>query len=361
MKHTQRIFSLLALLAVFLLPAQPARAWQGSGPGSESVIVGSSYTLKTGETLTDGLVVVGGSATLQSGSTLQGDLVVVGGSALIENGATLTGAVVLVGGGLTLDDEISGDAVVIGGPAKLQANAHIHGNLVTIGGAVEKADGARVDGNSIDNVTPPAAPALPAAPRPLPGNSPGFVFTALKILLNAILLAGLAALLALFLPAQMRRVSETVLQQPLMTGGMGILTWLLFVVAMVALGLFSIFIITLLVTVPLLLVVVLIMTAAAVFGWLALGAEVGTRLVALTGRSWPLAACAALGTFLLTLIANSAGTIPCVGWVLGAILSLMGLGAVLMTRFGTRLPLAGLTQPAAAQTESGGLPPTASE
>ncbi len=359
MKNTQRIFSLLALLAILFFPWQAAHAWQGGGP-NQSVIVGSSYTLKDGETLTDGLVVVGGSATLKSGSTLQGDLVVVGGSALIEKGATLSGAVVVVGGGLTLDDEISGDAVIIGGPASLETNAHIHGNLVTIGGTVAKADGARVDGDSIDNVTPPAAPSLPSLPQPLASGQPGVIFTALKILLNATLLAALAALLALFLPAQLRRISETVVHQPLMTGGMGILTWILFVVAVVALGLFSIFIITLFLTVPLLLVVVLMMVAAAVFGWLALGAEVGERLIALTRHEWPLAASAALGTFLLTLVANSIGTIPCVGWVLDAVISLMGLGAVLMTRFGTRLPLVSAS-PQPARTDSSEIPPTAGE
>ncbi|GAB4490536.1 MAG: hypothetical protein OHK0031_13880 [Anaerolineales bacterium] len=356
MKHTQRIFTLLILLAILLFPWQPAHAWQGGGPNG-SVIVGSSYTLKDGETLTDGLVVVGGSATLKSGATLQGDLVVVGGSALIEKGATLTGAVVVVGGGLMLNDAVGGDAVIIGGPADLQANAHIHGNLVTIGGTVTKAQGARVDGDSIDNVTPPAAPALP---KPISGGQPEFVFTALKIFLNAVLLSALAALLALFLPAQMRRIAETVIHQPLMTGGMGILTWILFVVAVVALGLFSIFIITLFLTVPLLLVVILVMVAAAVFGWLALGAEVGTRLIALTGREWPLAASAALGTFLLTLVANSVGTIPCVGWVLDAVISLMGLGAVLMTRFGTRPSLVPAS-PASAGAPAGEIPPAAGE
>jgi hypothetical protein len=35
-------------------------------------------------------------------------------------------------------------------------------------------------------------------------------------------------------------------------------------------------------------------------------------------------------------VARLGAVIPCVGWLIGAVLSLFGLGAVILTRFGTR-------------------------
>jgi len=366
MKRIPALFVLMALLALLLFPWQSARAFDNPPPDNGRVIVGSSYTLKNGETLTDRLVVVGGSASLEAGSTLHGDLVVVCGSATLAKDAKIDGAVVIVGGGLILDTAIGGDVVVIGGPAKLQENAHVRGSLVTIGGTVQKADGARVDGDTVENVSPPISPTLPGDPAaPVVPQSDfskpaSFLMEAVKIVLNAVLLAALAALIALFLPAQLRRVGKTVTYQPLMAGGMGILTYVLFVVTVVALALFSVLIITLILTVPLLLVVILALVAGSVFGWLAIGTEAGERLAALSKREWPLAASAALGTFVLTLVTNSVATVPCVSWMLKVVVGLMGLGAVLMTRFGTQNAALTAAQPAI-MVDSAALPPSAGE
>jgi len=121
-----------------------------------------------------------------------------------------------------------------------------------------------------------------------------------------------------------------------MSGGMGILTYILFVVVIVALALFSVLIITLILTIPLIVVVSLLLGAGMAFGWIALGTEVGVRLVGLFNREWPLPVSAALGTFLMTLVADGVGFIPCIGWVVPFILTLLAIGAVATTRFGTQ-------------------------
>ena len=56
---------------------------------------------------------------------------------------------------------------------------------------------------------------------------------------------------------------------------------------------------------------------------------------------------AGIGTLIITIIARLAALIPCVGWTVGAILSLFGLGAIVLTRFGTRdYPLEIISKPA---------------
>ena len=63
------------------------------------------------------------------------------------------------------------------------------------------------------------------------------------------------------------------------------------------------------------------------------------------------------GTFLVMLVGGAIAEIPCVGWVAPAVLGLLGLGAVAVTWFGTRLaPIAVTASPEPVQP-SEPLPP----
>ena len=312
-------FFIISLLAVLVwLPTQAAQARSLSG----GPIFGSNYMLKSGETLNE-------------------DLVVFGGSVAIEKDASVNGAVVLFGGSLTLDGEVSKDVVVVGGAVKLAANTHIHGNLVTVGASVSRDAAARVDGEVMNNPTRPVAPVapimpgLPALPQAVtaPLNP---VWNALSIFGQSIILALLAMLIVMFLPVQMRRVADGVVRQPFMAFGMGLLTLVMFIIAMVALALFSVLIITLIVTIPLIAILAIVFSAACVMGWLAVGLEVGLRISEMVKREIPLPLAAGLGVFILNLVAQGVGFIPCIGGLLSAIVGFAGLGAVLLTRFGIR-------------------------
>jgi hypothetical protein len=341
MKALKYFFIALALLSLALFPLQSTQAqglvapqWNGG------VIVGSNYVLREGETASGGLVLIGGSALLESGSTFYGDLVVIGGMVDIQEQVEFSGDAVIIGGSLTVNTEMRGDIVIIGGPAFLQENAHIRGDLVTIGGPVHRAEGSRVDGSMVDN---PPLPVRPDGPEiNIPGVGPRFnvdfnpVWDVFWLFAKSVGYGLLALLIVLFLPQYTHRVSDAIVRQPLMAGGMGLLVYTLFVVVVVALALFSLLVLTLLLTVPLFFIVSLLMGAAMAFGWISLGTEIGARLIGLFKIEVPLPFSAALGTFLLTLVADGIGFIPCVGWVVPAVLTLLAVGAVTMTRFGTQ-------------------------
>jgi hypothetical protein len=54
-------------------------------------------------------------------------------------------------------------------------------------------------------------------------------------------------------------------------------------------------------------------------------------------QDWALPVSAMVGTFLLTLLINGLGAIvPCIGWVVPALVGMVGLGAALVTRYGAR-------------------------
>ncbi len=328
MKIAGKIVLLSLLAALVFLPLQAVHA-KGLADGP---IFGENYTLKSGETLNT-------------------DLVVFGGSVSIEKDAKVNGAVVLFGGSFTLDGEVGKDVVVMGGAVKLGADSRIRGNLVTMGAPVDRDSGAKVDGDVINNPTRPGLPTAPASPD-VPELPEVVEYTnpfwdGLGVLVQSVILALLAMLIALFLPVQMRRVSDGVVAQPFVSFGMGLLTLIVFIVVVVALALFSVFIITLFVTIPLIFVVSVLFTAGMVLGWLALGAEVGVRIAQMFKREWPLPLAAGLGVFLLNLVAN----LPCIGAVLSSLLSFAGLGAVFLTRFGTR-PAALMATPTVVEGES---------
>jgi hypothetical protein len=74
---------------------------------------------------------------------------------------------------------------------------------------------------------------------------------------------------------------------------------------------------------------------AWIFGLIALGMEVGKRLAELAKQEWAPAVSAGLGTFVLIFVLNGLDMlIPCAGWVFPALAGMLGLGAVLLTRFG---------------------------
>jgi cytoskeletal protein CcmA (bactofilin family) len=290
----------------------------------------------------DGQVLFGQSYTLKSGDTLDGDLVIFGGSVVIEKDATVKGDVIVVGGTLTIDGEVTGEVANVGGSVALGSESHIHGGLSTVGATLTRAEGAQVDGQvtntatswTVDgsNGTSPVSPTTPSIPRP----NIDMTFRPLTSIFNSFSQAvgwGLLAMLIMFfLSTNAGRVSSAIMNQPLTTGGLGLLT---LVVAPIALVILCVTILL----IPVALVAVVALVVAAAFGWIAIGHEIGLRFTKAIHQEWHPALSAGLGTFALSLIAAALTGIPvlnCVGWLIPFVLGIAGLGAVIMTRFGTQ-------------------------
>jgi hypothetical protein len=73
-----------------------------------------------------------------------------------------------------------------------------------------------------------------------------------------------------------------------------------------------------------------------VFGWIALGLEVGKRLAIALNQEYQPVVMAGLGTLVLSLVVNGINFIPCVGWFAPFLVSAVGLGGVILSRFGTQ-------------------------
>lgn len=265
-------------------------------------------------------VVTGGDSTLEQGETVRGDLVLLGGNVKLEEKSKVTGDMFSLGGNAEINGEIDGDVTVLGGSINLGSKAVVHGGVRTLGGNVNRAPGARIEGGISDE-------RIERFEGSWGFDTPEFFeFGWLWFLLQSFIGAIVAVLVVMVFPQPTERVARAVWDQPLIAGGMGILTM---IVAPIVLVLLLITIIG-----PLVLLVAL--GAAMVFGWIALGMEMGRRLAQVVKWDLHPAVAAGLGTLLLSLVANGIGFIPYVGWVAPLFVTLLGLGGVVLTRFGFR-------------------------
>lgn len=287
--------------------------------------------------LKDDQIVAGGSFTLYSGESLNGNLIVFGGTAMTETESIVDGDVVVLGGIVTIDGRVEGNVVGIGGVVNLNENAVVEGDLTTVAAALNQEPGATVEGQSITEITVPALAMLPETfnipnwefYRPTIFAESFSIWRIFWFLFRTLLWGAVAALVALVLPNPTTRVSKTVASQTIISGGVGLLT---IIVAPIILLLM---LITCILS-PISLLGALALAVAWYFGRIAIGLELGQRLAKVFDREWPLPLSAGIGTFGLALVVDGAGLVfPCIGWLLGFLVGIFGLGAVILTRFGS--------------------------
>jgi hypothetical protein len=353
MKTITKLPLVLLLLALWLAPAGPALA---KGAHQDQVVFGDTYVLESGETLDGSLLVFGGAAVVEDGASVTGDVGLIGGTLQIDGTADDVG---VVGGVLQLGGTLTGNLILFGGTAHLGETAVVEGDVTIAGGSLEREAGAVIEGSvqeashfSPDLVAPvlpilPSVPEVPVAPVvPRIENAPSFrgfmsdsatagvgLLTALfTVVAESLLLALLAALVALFLPNHTRRVAAAISEQPLTAGGVGCLTLLILVAAVVLLVGLMITIIFIPVSIALIGFGSIAFVAALLLGMIALGLETGNRLARAFNANWPMPLTAFLGTLLLGIVVNAIWAIfACFGWWAPFAVMLLALGGVVMT------------------------------
>ena len=319
MKKTIRFITLMMLLALVLVPTSAVLA---QGPGSDG-----------------GRVIFGSNFTLESGETFNGDLVVFGGNVTVEEDAELNGNLVVFGGTANSNGKVNGDVVVIGGQVKLDEHAFVSGDVVTVGGQLERAEGATIEGDVVNNVQPeinipngqiPEAPNVQVPDNIKVGFNPFLEFG--RVLGVSVLMAFLGMLGTLFFQDRLNRVSQALVSQPLMTSSIGLLT----IVALILVGITIILL-------PFAVLGLIPLGLAWLFGVVAIGHEIGDRFAKAVKQDWAPVLTGSLGTFVLVFLIASVQSLndllpfmACVTWILPALVGLLAIGAVVITRFGAR-------------------------
>jgi hypothetical protein len=153
-------------------------------------------------------------------------------------------------------------------------------------------------------------------------------------------------LLSLFLQPQLDRTANTITRQPFVAGGYGLLVFVALPVALI------IMIVTI-ILIPVAAIAVMLVPLAWLFGVIALGQEVGERFTKAINQVWAPVLSTGFGTFLLMLVLGFMEIIPCVGWLPSALVTLVSVGAAVMTWFGTRNPPGFIPAPTVDEVPSG--------
>ncbi len=285
-------------------------------------------------TINEDKVVLGQSFTLKENQMLNGDLAVIGGTATLQPGSQVNGDIALIGGILEINGRVSGDIQAIGGTVTLNQNAVIEGSFYNYGSNLKQMEGSRIEGSQISNLPfnfnfrNKDIPNTIFSPMEAARKTTGFITKFLWSILQIIAMGGLAMLVLLIAPKSTERISTAIGKQPFTHWAIGLLT--IFAIPAVIL----VCIVTI-IFIPLGLIGIMALTVAIFYGWIALGYEVGKRLFGPHANLSP-ALIAGFGTIILSVVARVLGAIPCVGWLLVTTLSMFGLGAIVLTRVGTR-------------------------
>jgi hypothetical protein len=237
-------------------------------------------------------------------------------------------SVFAMGGTITVGGEV-GDAVVgLGSRIVLKSTAVVKGDLVSMGGTIEKEPGFRVEGDTVFFKGPLFSDKV------FKNGLWGLIFfpfwpiVLIVKMVNIFLWALAAFLAAMIMPKQIGRASAQLRTSFWPVLGTGILAHIVFGF----LAVFSALLCLILIGVPILFALLMAGLAIKVFGRVALFYFFGESLA----RSFKWNAPTALGaSFLGLLLIEVVGFIPIFGVLFKAVLTALGWGLAVRTKFGT--------------------------
>ncbi len=346
----KRLSLLLGLLGLVLVWGSTPSTVRARTLPDDVVVDGQTYVLPPGQIQDGDLVVVRGRAEIKPGARVQGDVIVFGGSVVSEG--VIDGDVAISGGDVVLRGVVEGDVILVGGVLRLEDGARVEGDIARLGGQLMQGPGVHLETPPPFGLHPPFPWRLPWLPwhlLPSPKGTPTLATLLLRTILvglRALVIALLAALVVALFPTTAAQTRESIHQAPLLLSAVGLLTLAALPVVLVVLALTVLLL-------PLAVAVLAVVLLLALYGWIVVGYDVGRWLFdALHTQAHP-AAVAAVGAFLLTLVADGLRLIPCIGWVPGLLVLALGLGGALKQLWAAwEKEQARLKRPAPADTEA---------
>jgi hypothetical protein len=250
------------------------------------------------------------------------NVVKIGSDVTIEEGTKVRN-VLTIGGQVTVDGVVENNIVAIGDSVVLTRTAVVGGDVFALGGIVVRGRGAEINGDVTEINTDDISAAIAnALSEEWEGWSWIFAIVSVSIFLGVLLLTILTVFL---IPKPVRLIASAVREKPFKVTIWG-LAGLVLVIPLAVLLAISVVGIVL---IPLEMAIVL---CAVLVGFIAVSQLVGRKLFTILKRQdqsmmretiW--------GLIILWLI----GWIPYVGWMVKVCAIVIGLGGVLLTRFGT--------------------------
>ena len=251
-----------------------------------------------------------------------GNIFRIGSDVTIDEGMTVRN-VFSIGGQITIDGSVEKHVVAIGGSVVLTKTAIIGGNIVSIGGVIVRGRGAEVQGNLTEINSNDISEAVTAA---LSDEWEGWSW--IFAIIQASLFIGILILILPiihFIPKPIRVISATVSDVPLkaILWGIGGLILVVPLAVLLTISVIGIVLIPLEIT---------IVFCAILLGFISILQLIGKGFFSIFSKhDHSIARETILGLIILWFI----GLIPYVGWMLKVFAIVIGLGGVIITRFGT--------------------------
>lgn len=257
-----------------------------------------------------------------AGAAEDKSIIKIGSDVTVEAGQKVR-TVVTIGGQITVIGTVEKNVVAVGGSVVLTKTAVVEGNVVALGGVIVIGRDARVDGSLTEINSSNLYETMTAAlSTEWEGWSWIFAIISLSIFLVILVLALLTVAL---LPKPVRVISEAIRDNTFKV----VLCGLLGLVLIAPLALLLTISVVGIALIPL---EVIIVACSIILGFISVGQLIGGKAFRLLGRPNPGVIRETLwGLIILWII----GWIPYIGWMVKAIAIVVGLGATLITRFGT--------------------------
>ena len=250
---------------------------------------------------------------------------------VVDGNEIVCGNVTSFGGTIVIQGEVQGDVVAFG--TSVIIDGTVHGTITAYGGSITLQNNAAVYGD----IHLCQGTWTPGGDRHLHGTLDGCPKSMDQLLMSdagpnfrfwsTLAWVALGALLIVLLPEHVMLVRTTVTSKTRRSLVLGLLSILL------ALPVLAI-LVALIISIPLAIIVVIGLIAAWALGTVAVGSLLGeyiVRVVAPQKNTRPVQVVVGLTVLVL------AGSLPYIGWFISIGAGLIGLGAVFLSRFGTRL------------------------
>jgi hypothetical protein len=252
----------------------------------------------------------GGTISVETGNVLCGDVTIVGGTVSVQG--LVRGNILAFGSSILLDGGVSGDIRLFGGSIRFGTRSYVSGNVNLYGSRVDGEKEVRIDGTFDDHSKNTGLFGLGAFNLPI-----WFL----------LLMIPLGLLYTRFFPEHVMFVSATVKNQTRRSLMIGLLSALLAPAVLLIL-------IALIISIPLALIIFLVLLIAWTAGTIALCWMLGEQVIrAFTTRPPTRYLQVMVGVIMLAVFIS----LPFIGWIVFLGTGIVGVGAVFLSRFGTRL------------------------
>ena len=260
---------------------------------------------------------------------VQDNVVGLGGEILIKG--TVTENAMAFGGTIILEGKVQGSIVGFGAEIRLKSSAEVDGDVISLGGSIEKENGSVIDGDTVQFGLESYADIQEFLKEGL-GGVFGMKIIPLLLIIKLFALFIwfiLAVLLAAVFPRPIVYASSQIRTQFWPVFGTGLLGIIIFT----GLVIFSAFLSLILIGIPILIALVFLGIVIKIFGRVILFHLFGESLSKAFGsKNASVIGAVILGFILVSFI----GFIPIFGSLFYFVLSILGWGSVIRTKFGTK-------------------------